>query len=55
MAAVPQLTWGNGQESKTCQKEPQPLPSARSKTSKIKPSGGSLLANKQQHRCCCCE
>lgn len=32
----------------------EPQPSARRKTSKIKPSAGSLLANKQQC-CCCCE
>lgn len=34
-------------------REPQPQPNARSKTSKIKPSAGSLLTNKQQHHCCC--
>lgn len=32
----------------------EPQPSARRKTSKIKPSAGSLLTNKQQ-RCCCYE
>lgn len=53
MADLPQLTWGNRQESETCQEEPQPLPGIHGKTNEIKPSAGSLPSNKQQHHCCC--
>lgn len=59
-ATLPQLTPGERAGERNVPprrsgqgREPPPQPEACGKTSEIKPSAGSLMSNKQQHRRCC--